>query len=129
VAQPDLSHAGGISEVRRIASLCETFDVALATHCPLGPIALASSLQVAFATPNHLIQEQSIGIHYNEDAEVLDYVVDREPFRFVDGHVERFTGPGLGIEVDEARVREADRRGHAWRNPVWRHDDGGFAEW
>ena len=129
VAQPDLSHAGGISEVRRIASLCETFDVALAPHCLLGPIALASSLQVAFATPNHLIQEQSIGIHYNEDAEVLDYVVDREPFRFVDGHVERFTGPGLGIEVDEARVREADRRGHAWRNPVWRHDDGGFAEW
>jgi galactonate dehydratase len=129
VAQPDLSHAGGISEVRRIASLCETFDVALAPHCPLGPLALASSLQVAFATPNHLIQEQSIGIHYNEDAEVLDYVVDREPFRFVDGHVERFTGPGLGIEVDESRVREADRRGHAWRNPVWRHDDGGFAEW
>jgi galactonate dehydratase len=129
VAQPDLSHAGGISEVRRIASLCETFDVALAPHSPLGPLALASSLQVAFATPNHLIQEQSIGIHYNEDAEVLDYVVDREPFRFVDGHVERFTGPGLGIEVDEARVREADRRGHAWRNPVWRHDDGGFAEW
>ena len=129
VAQPDLSHAGGISEVRRIASLCETFDVAIAPHCPLGPIALASSLQVAFATPNHLIQEQSIGIHYNEGAEVLDYVVDREPFRFVDGHVERFTGPGLGIEVDEARVREADRRGHAWRNPVWRHDDGGFAEW
>jgi galactonate dehydratase len=129
VAQPDLSHAGGISEVRRIASLCETFDVALAPHCPLGPLALASSLQVAFATPNHLIQEQSIGIHYNEDAEVLDYVVDREPFRFVDGYVERFTGPGLGIEVDEARVREADRRGHAWRNPVWRHDDGGFAEW
>ncbi|MBI4899036.1 MAG: galactonate dehydratase [Actinobacteria bacterium] len=129
VAQPDLSHAGGISEVRRIASLCETFDVALAPHCPLGPIALASCLQVAFASPNHLIQEQSIGIHYNEDAEVLDYVVDPEPFRFVDGHVERFTGPGLGIEVDEARVREADRRGHAWRNPVWRHDDGGFAEW
>ena len=129
VAQPDLSHAGGISEVRRIASLCETFDVAVAPHCPLGPLALASSLQVAFATPNHLIQEQSIGIRYNEDAEVLDYVVDREPFRFVDGHVERFTGPGLGIEVDEARIREADRRGHAWRNPVWRHDDGGFAEW
>ncbi|HSN11105.1 MAG TPA: galactonate dehydratase [Propionibacteriaceae bacterium] len=129
VAQPDLSHAGGISEVRRIASLCETFDVALAPHCPLGPIALASCLQVAFATPNHLIQEQSIGIHYNEDAEVLDYLVDPEPFRFVDGQVERFTGPGLGIEVDEAKVREADRRGHAWRNPVWRHDDGGFAEW
>ncbi len=129
VAQPDLSHAGGISEVRKIASLAETFDIALAPHCPLGPLALASSLQVAFATPNHLIQEQSIGIHYNEGAEVLDYVADTAPLAFVDGHVELFTGPGLGIEIDERAVRDADARGHAWRNPVWRHDDGTFAEW
>lgn len=129
VAQPDLSHAGGISEVRRIASLCEVFDVALAPHCPLGPLALASSLQIGFAAPNHLIQEQSIGIHYNEGAEVLDYVVDPEPLRFVNGHVERLTGPGLGVEVDEAAVRAADQKGHAWRNPVWRHADGSFAEW
>ena len=129
VAQPDLSHAGGISEVRKIASLAETFDIALAPHCPLGPLALASSLQVAFATPNHLIQEQSIGIHYNEGAEVLDYVADTAPLAFVDGHVELLTGPGLGIEIDERAVRDADARGHAWRNPVWRHDDGTFAEW
>ena len=129
VAQPDLSHAGGITEVRKIASLAETFDIALAPHCPLGPLALASSLQVAFATPNHLIQEQSIGIHYNEGAEVLDYVADTAPLRFVDGHVELMTGPGLGVEIDERAVRQADARGHAWRNPVWRHDDGTFAEW
>lgn len=129
VAQPDLAHAGGISEVRRIAALAETFDVQLAPHCPLGPLALASSLQVGFAAPNHLIQEQSIGIHYNRDAEVLDYLLDVEPLRFVDGHIERLTGPGLGIEIDEDAVREADRRGHAWRNPVWRHADGSFAEW
>lgn len=129
VAQPDLSHAGGISEVRRIASLAETFDVALAPHCPLGPLALAASLQIGFATPNHLIQEQSIGIHYNQGAEVLDYLLDTAPLRFVDGHIERFTGPGLGIEIDEAEVRAADARGHAWRGPVWRHPDGSFAEW
>lgn len=129
VAQPDLSHAGGISEVRRIASLAETFDVQLAPHCPLGPLAFASSLQIGFATPNHLIQEQSIGIHYNQGAEVLDYVADIAPLAFVDGHVERLTGPGLGIEIDEAAVRAADKRGHAWRNPVWRHANGAFAEW
>ncbi len=129
VAQPDLSHAGGISEVRRIAALAETFDVQLAPHCPLGPLAFASSLQVGFAAPNHLIQEQSIGIHYNQGAEVLDYVADTTPLRFVDGHVERLTGPGLGIEIDEAAVRDADKRGHAWRNPVWRHANGAFAEW
>jgi galactonate dehydratase len=129
VAQPDLSHAGGISEVRRIAALAEVYDVQLAPHCPLGPIALAACLQVGFATPNYLIQEQSIGIHYNSGAEVLDYVVDKQPLRFVDGNIERLTGPGLGIEVDEAAVRAADAIGHTWRTPVWRHADGSLAEW
>ncbi|WP_329309716.1 galactonate dehydratase [Streptomyces sp. NBC_01262] len=129
VAQPDLSHAGGISEVHRIASLAETFGAHLAPHCPLGPIALAASLQVAFATPNFLIQEQSRGLHYNKDADLLSYVVDPEPFRFVDGYAPRGTAPGLGLTVDEAAVRAADRVGHAWRNPVWRHPDGTFAEW
>ena len=129
VAQPDLSHAGGITETRKIASLAEIFDVQLAPHCPLGPIALAACLQVGFATPNYLIQEQSIGIHYNRGAEVLDYVLDKTPLAFVDGHVERLTAPGLGLAIDEDAVRKADARGHAWRTPVWRHDDGSFAEW
>ncbi len=129
IVQPDISHAGGISEVRRIASLAEVWNAALAPHCPLGPIALAASLQVAFATPNFLIQEQSLGIHYNREGDLLDYVVDATIFRYVEGHAERPAGPGLGIEVDEAAVREADQRGHAWRSPVWRHDDGSFAEW
>jgi galactonate dehydratase len=115
--------------VRKIASLAEVFDVQLAPHCPLGPIALAACLQVGFSTPNFLIQEQSIGIHYNRGAEVLDYVLDKTPLAFVDGCIERLTGPGLGIEVDEKAVREADSRGHAWRSPVWRHSDGSFAEW
>jgi galactonate dehydratase len=129
VAQPDLSHAGGITEVRKIAALAEVYDVQLAPHCPLGPLALAACLQVGFATSNHLIQEQSTGIHYNLGAEVLDYVLDRTPLTFVDGHIERLTSSGLGIEIDEHAVRAADRRGHAWRSPVWRHPDGSYAEW
>jgi len=129
VAQPDVSHAGGISEVRRIAAMAEVYDVQLAPHCPLGPIALAACLQVGFATPNFLIQEQSIGIHYNQGAEVLDYVLDKAPLAFVDGNIERLTGPGLGIEIDEAAVRAADACGHLWRTPVWRHPDGALAEW
>nr|WP_233159790.1 enolase C-terminal domain-like protein [Pseudonocardia sp. MH-G8] len=108
-----LSHAGGISEVRRIAALAETFDALLAPHCPLGPLALAASLQVAFVTPNFLIQEQSIGIHYNAGtAELLDYVLDRAPFAFRDGAISRWDAPGLGVEIDEDAVRAADRRGH-----------------
>lgn len=129
ILQPDLSHAGGISEVRRIASLAEAFDALIAPHCPLGPLALASCLQVGFATPNHLIQEQSIGIHYNRGAEVLDYVVDTQPLRFVDGSFELLTAPGLGLQIDESAVRQAAARWETWQNPIWRHSDGSFAEW
>jgi galactonate dehydratase len=129
VAQPDLSHAGGISETRRIAAMAEAWDVALAPHCPLGPLALAASLQVAFSTPNFLIQEQSIGIHYNRGSDLLDYLLDPTPFRFVDGMAERPTGPGLGVDIDEAAVRRAAEKGHRWRNPVWTFPDGSFAEW
>jgi galactonate dehydratase len=129
VVQPDVAHAGGISEVRRIAALAETFDVALAPHCPLGPLALAACLQVDFATPNLLIQEQSLGIHYNLDSDLLDYLIDPSVFTFRDGHIERTERPGLGVEVDEAAVRAADATARPWRTPLWRHPDGSFAEW
>jgi galactonate dehydratase len=129
VVQPDLSHAGGISEVRRIAAQAEVFGALLAPHCPLGPIALAASLQVVFATPNFLIQEQSIGLHYNDGNELLDYLVDPAVFAITDGGLARPTGPGLGITVDEAKVREVDRAGHTWRSPIWRYPDRSFAEW
>jgi galactonate dehydratase len=129
VAQPDPSHAGGISEVRRIAAMAEAYDVTLAPHCPLGPIALAASLQLAFTTPNFLIQEQSVGIHYNGGNELLDYLVDPSPMRFVDGYACLPTEPGLGISVDVQAVERAAELGHRWRNPLWRSADGAFREW
>ena len=129
VVQPDPSHAGGISELRRIGALAEIYGASLAPHCPLGPISLAASLQVAFATPNFLIQEQSLRMHYNVGTEFTDYLLDSSAFDFVDGHATRPLGPGLGIEVDEAAVRRAAEIGHSWRSPVWRHDDGSLAEW
>lgn len=129
IVQPDIAHAGGISEVRRIAALAETFDAALAPHCPLGPLALAACLQVDFATPNLLIQEQSLGIHYNLERDLLDYLVDASVFAFDDGYIQRTELPGLGVEVDEDAVRAADAIAQPWRTPVWRHGDGSFAEW
>ncbi|MEJ3656918.1 galactonate dehydratase [Actinomycetes bacterium KLBMP 9759] len=129
IAQPDLSHAGGISECRRIAAQAETHGVALAPHCPLGPIALASCLQVDLASPNALIQETSLGIHYNVGGDTLDHIVDKSVFALHDGHVERLTAPGLGIEIDEPAVRKAAETGHRWRTPTWRHTDGSHAEW
>jgi galactonate dehydratase len=129
VAQPDISHAGGISETRRIAALAETYDVVMAPHCPLGPIALAASLQLDFCTPNFLIQEQSLGIGYGDSSGLLGYILDTAPFAVEDGHISRLTGPGLGIEIDETAVRQAAQRGHQWRTPLWRHPDGSLAAW
>jgi galactonate dehydratase len=129
VVQPDLSHAGGISESRRIAVLAETYGAYLAPHSPLGPIALAACLQVDAVSSNFLIQEQSLGIHYNQGGDLLDYLVDPSVFDFRDGHLALPTQPGLGVTVDEDAVRRADELGHDWQSPVWRHADGSFAEW
>ena len=129
VAQPDISHAGGISEVRRIASLAEVFDAHLAPHCPLGPIAFAASVQVAISIPNFLIHEYGFDMHYNRDNDYLDYLVDKSTLALVDGYVERPTGPGLGVEIDEHAVRSAAQIGHDWRSPVWRLPDGSLTEW
>jgi galactonate dehydratase len=129
VIQPDLSHAGGISEVRKIATMAEAFDVAVAPHCPLGPIALAASLQVGVVLPNLLIQEQSLGIHYNAGSDLLDYLLDPSVFAYTGGYVPALTGSGLGIDIDAAEVERAAKVGHRWRNPLWRRDDGALAEW
>ncbi|MDK2789440.1 MAG: galactonate dehydratase [Epulopiscium sp.] len=129
IIQPDLSHAGGILEVRKIAAMAEAYDIAVAPHCPLGPIALAACLQLDFCSPNAFIQEQSLGIHYNQGSDLLDYLVDRTVFEYKDGYVNKLTKPGLGIEVNEEKVREMAKIGHNWRNPVWRTADGVVAEW
>lgn len=129
ILQPDLSHAGGISECRKIAAMAEAYDVALAPHCPLGPVALAACLQVDAVSHNAVIQEQSLGIHYNAGSDLLDYLTDRSVFEYAGGFVQMPGGPGLGVEVNEDVVRELAQVGHRWRNPVWRHADGSVAEW
>jgi galactonate dehydratase len=129
IIQPDPSHAGGITETRKIAAMAESYDVALAPHCPLGPIALAACLQLDAVCHNAVIQEQGLGIHYNQSNDLLDYVSDPAVFAYADGHVAIPQGPGLGITVNEEAVRRGQAVGHRWRPPVWRHEDGSFAEW
>lgn len=129
IVQPDLSHAGGITECMKIAAMAEAYDVALAPHCPLGPIALAACLHVDFASWNAVLQEQSIGIHYNSDGELLDYVLNKDAFELERGSLKPFARPGLGVEIDEALVIERSRAAADWRNPLWRHGDGSVAEW
>ncbi len=129
IIQPDLSHAGGITECYKIGAMAESYDVALAPHCPLGPIALAACLQLDFVSRNAVLQEHSMGIHYNERAELLDYVLNKDHFRIDQGYIAPLPLPGLGVEIDEQRVIEASRVAEDWRNPLWRHADGGIAEW
>jgi galactonate dehydratase len=129
IIQPDLSHAGGVLECRKIAAMAETYDIAVAPHCPLGPLALASCLQLAACTPNVAIQEMSLGIHYNVGHDLLEFCTDKEVLTPDGGYLAIPEKPGLGITIDEDAVREAHKERHRWRNPVWRHADGSFAEW
>ena len=118
VLQPDLSHAGGIFEVRKIAAMAESHYAALAPHCPLGPISLAACLQLDACIPNFLCQEQ---VCTGEG-----YI--KKPFFVSDGYIDLPTGPGLGIEVDEDAVAEKLYDGK-WQNPRLWHEDGSLADW
>jgi galactonate dehydratase len=126
---PDPAHVGGITETLKIGAMAEVYDVALAPHCPLGPIALAACLQIDAVCHNAALQEQSLGIHYNSGSDLLDYLKPESRFTYTDGYLMIPTGPGLGVEVDDEKVAEAAKRGHRWRAPVWRHQDGSIAEW
>ena len=90
---------------------------------------LAACLCVDAVSYNAVIQEQSIGIHYNVGKSVLDYVHNQDDFRFVDGYVQLPRLPGLGVDVNRELVIEENRTPHNWKNPVWRHRDGSVAEW
>ncbi|KAJ3556965.1 hypothetical protein NM688_g1734 [Phlebia brevispora] len=133
IAQPDVSHCGGISELHKLASLTETYDVALAPHSPIGPIALAACIQVDLTALNFVIQEMSWQIHYNKGADLFTYVVDPSIFGVKDGYIQAPEGPGLGIEINEDLVRKASAsyiiEGKPWRNDVWHGPDHALREW
>jgi len=118
ILQPDLSHAGGITEVRLIAGMAEAYYASIAPHNPLGPISLAAGVQLAASIPNFLCQEQvSLGVGYL-----------KAPFTVREGYIDLPTKPGLGIELDENAM--ADKIGHDWRNPeMYDVDDGSVVDW
>jgi galactonate dehydratase len=121
ILQPDLSHAGGIMETRLIAGMAEAYYAGIAPHCPLGPIAFASCLQLDAAIPNFLCQEG--GRHTTPQMD--GYL--KVPFRNVDGYVPLPTGPGLGIELDDEAM--ADKIGHDWQNAKSYAEDGAAIDW
>jgi galactonate dehydratase len=130
ILQPDVSHVGGISEMKRIANMAECYDVAIAPHCPLGPIALAACCQVDCTLANFAIQEMSLGIHYNAGSQDLtSYTKNPEVWDVKDGYIGILTGKGLGIEVDEEWVRRESREAKAWISPGFVGPGGEVREW
>lgn len=129
IIQPDLSHAGGITECMKIASMADAYNVGLAPHCPLGPVALASCLAVDFVSPNAVLQEHSVGIHYNAGIEPTAYLNNKDVFSLHEGFVRAPDRPGLGVEIDRQAVIDASQQAHDWKPPIWRHGDGAIAEW
>jgi len=133
VIQPDVSITG-LHELVKIAHMAEAYDVAVAPHCPSGPISLAASLQAGYCCANIIIQEQSGGMHYNQgykglpSQELLDYVTEPGVLTQRDGYFQLSVEPGLGLLLDEAAMRD---RSQVWRqpDPDWRYDDGRYAEW
>ncbi|MFP1453122.1 enolase C-terminal domain-like protein [Escherichia coli] len=122
--------AGGISILNRISPTRAVLPLTLtkspewqkpmtstlAPHCPLGPIALAACLHIDFVSDNAVLQEQSMGIDYNKGAELLDFVKNKEDFSMVGGFFKPLTKPGLGVEIDEAKVIEFSKNAPDWRN-------------
>jgi galactonate dehydratase len=118
ILQPDLSHAGGIWECRKIAAMAEAYYVTVAPHCPLGPIALAACLHLDACIPNFLAQEHvTLGNGYL-----------KEPFEMVDGFVQLPDKPGLGIELNEEALA-ANIGDGSWETPRLWHEDGSVADW
>ncbi|BDZ41956.1 galactonate dehydratase [Paraoerskovia sediminicola] len=124
VIQPDLCHAGGILEAKKIAAMAEAQYISVAPHNPLGPISLAACLQLDACTPNFMIQEHPTA----DDGADLGVGLLSEPFEIVDGFIDVPTGPGLGIQPDEDLFVERRYPGD-WRNPVFVHEDGGHGDW
>jgi galactonate dehydratase len=132
IAQPDPSNAGGITEMKKIASMAEAYDIALAPHVPWGPVNLAAGVQVDACCHNVLVQEQLIYSEDHGEFDMLEYLDDPGVFEYDgSGYIEIPDSPGLGIEVDEPTVREqaVGEDEELWRAPMWEHDDGSLAEW
>ena len=129
IVQPDVAMCGGILETRKICAMAEAYDMAAAPHAPYGPIALAATLQVDACTPNVFIQEQSLGIHYNQGFDLLDFIKNKDIFQFENGYVKLPTKPGLGLDMDIDKIEEISAEGLRWTNPSWKNYDGTIAEW
>ncbi len=119
IIQPDVIHCGGLSEIRRISAMAETYYILVAPHNPYGPIATAASLQVCATIPNFSILEYLDSSPWFEK-------VQKEPIKLVSGHFELSSRPGLGVELDEAVIMSRPYRATPYKGAF--NYDGGIAD-
>lgn len=119
ILQPDLAHCGGISEAKKIAAMGEVYYSGFAPHNPLGPVNLAASIHVAATTPSFIAQEQI----------TLGETILKEPFEQKNGYIDLPTKPGLGIELDQEKIKHLKYDGD-WKLPYWINEtDNAVADW
>ncbi|HYZ86960.1 MAG TPA: galactonate dehydratase [Bryobacteraceae bacterium] len=120
ILQPDVCYAGGITELRLIAGMAEAYYAPIAPHNPQGPCSLAASLQVAASVPNFLIQERG-------DNEYVDLLAKPLP-PVVNGYRPLLTEPGLGITIDEEKLKAQVGEPREYKT-AFDSDDGSVVDW
>lgn len=120
--QPDTSHAGGITELKKIANMAEVYYIHIAPHCAIGPVAFSASIHVDAVVPNFLIQEQ---IDNGLGAGLF-----KDEWQVVNGHIELPTKPGLGFEIDEEEAEQTiDTYTEELGGEYYYESDGSVADW
>ena len=119
--QPDGSHAGGITELKKIANMAEVYYVHIMPHCAIGPVALTACMHVDAVVPNFLIQE-SVGPDWMMD-------VIEEPWTVTNSHIELPTKPGLGFEINEREVAKLHTYTEELGGEFFYDQDGSVADW
>ena len=74
-------------------------------------------------------EDVGAGLYNSGGHDLLNFCTNKEALTPVGGYLPVPQGPGLGVDIDEAAVREANKDRHRWRNPIFRTHDGSFAEW
>jgi galactonate dehydratase len=125
ILQPDCCHTGGITQMKKIATLAEAYYVPLAPHCTATFLGIAASLHVVSAIPLFLIHE-----FYPENAGFNLPGVTRMSFELdSEGYIGLPPGPGLGVEVDEARLAEESKKPQSYKWPTMKLKDGSIADY
>ena len=119
--QPDISHCGGITELKKIANMAEVYYMHILPHCAIGPVAFTSSMHVDIAVPNFLAQEQI--------DQGLGHGLLVDPWEVVNGHIELPTKPGLGIEINEDALKETATYTEELGGEHYYEIDGSVADW